>query len=169
MRVLRSALVGALLVLGCDGGDLEDEGSADVTFTRDGEEPLRLVHDPERSSVSITPPVEGAVELTFEYQDPQVTLTVAFDADDIAEGDEVSLPVQDPLTGESLSLEVLWGEGAYDSGLAGAAGTVLFDLLEVDEATDLVDVAIELDLTLPDEVDAGPVGVDGVVSARTGG
>ena len=95
---MRSAPLALALVAACaptgpgGGGGDDDTGTADVTIEREGEDPLRLVHDPEQSQLSLTPPAEGTVELTFAFQDPAVELRLVVDGNQAAQGDVVELP-----------------------------------------------------------------------------
>jgi len=143
-----------------------DEGTADITVEREGEEPLRLVHDPELSQVTLTPPTEGTVELDFTYQDPLVTLRLVVNTEVVDEGEEVALPVTAPRTADDLLLTLEIDDALFTSDDPGAAGSVLFDVLFVDEEAGAADVIATIEATL---VGAGAtVSVSGHVEARVG-
>jgi hypothetical protein len=115
------------LLAACAPGGFEQGESADVTYTRAGEEPLRLVHDPLLSTVTLTPPVASVTEVTFRFQDPLVELRLMIDGGQLSEGDTVTLPAD----ASQLSLTVRWDGVLYGSG-PGASGAVDLLLLSLD-------------------------------------
>jgi hypothetical protein len=139
---LLTALVGA--ACGTGGGDF-DSGAADITIEREGAEPLRLVHDPEFSQVTMTPPTERIVELAFAYQDPLVTLRLVLNGQIIVEGDLVTFPVSTPLTPDDCLLTLEIDDMIYTSDDSAASGSLFFDVLEIDEDAEYADVIVTID------------------------
>lgn len=120
-----------------------DSGNAQVQVQRAGES-LDLTHDPTLSQVTLTPPVEGVVELTFAYQDPLVTVTLRLDASQLSEGEAVSLPVAE----DTLFLAVAFDDAEFVSSADGASGTVALEVLNVDDASGSAEVYASFDVTL---------------------
>jgi hypothetical protein len=149
-----------------DGGTDFDSGAADITIERDGVEPLRLVHDPELSQVTLTPPTEGIIELVFAYQDPLVTLRLVVNSELVVEGVEVPFPVASPLSPDDVLLTLEIDDVIYTSDDAAATGFVLFDVLEIDEENDYADVIATFDAVLVGTNDS--ITLSGSVEGRVG-
>lgn len=145
------------LLFACAPGTIEQGNSADVTFTREGEAPVRLVHDPLESTVTLTPPVANSAELTFRYQDPQVELRLTLDGDELEEGERVTLPADEDV----LALNVRWDSVRYTSG-PGASGTVELQLLSLEPAAAVVSALVDAVLVTDDGEE---LGVEGFVEA----
>jgi hypothetical protein len=156
-----------IVAMGCaDGGTGFDTGTADITIEREGEEPLRLVHDPELSQISMTPPTERIVEVVFAYQDPLVTLRLVINGQLVVEGDQISFPVASPLTPDDLLLTIEIDDELFGSDDVNAGGSVFFDVLEIDEDNDYADVIATLDAVLVGTT--SNLTVSGSVEARVG-
>jgi hypothetical protein len=155
------ALALALLPLlaACAPGGFEQGESADVTYTRAGEAPLRLVHDPLLSTVTLTPPVASVTEITFRFQDPLVELRLMIDGEPLSEGDTVPLPAD----ASELSLTVRWDGVTYGSG-PGSGGEVDLSLLSLDPGAVTVSAIFDALLVSADGDELGVLGsleVDG--------
>lgn len=150
------------LFLGCVPTDF-DSGAADLTLTQDDDAPLQLIHEEGVSTVRVTPPVDGEVELTFTYNDPFVDLTLRADSNEVSEGDVVALPALP----EQLALTVDYGGVAYTSG-EGSSGSVTLQALFVDDETGAADVSAAIEAILVAS-DGATLSVDGFVEGGVPG
>jgi hypothetical protein len=142
--ISRTLLCAALLssLIACAPGGFEDDtGAADITLDN-GDESLELIHDPSLSQIDMTPPVNGAIQLLFSYQDPLVELVLDVDTEAAQEGDIIALPPN----GE-VSLSVSWGGLDYRSD-TGAQGSVELQVLDVDEDAGYADLSALIDAEL---------------------
>jgi hypothetical protein len=139
------------------GGGDDGAGSATVTITRDGQDET-LTHDPSLSDLSLTPPAQGVVELTFAYQDPAITVRLRVDGGAVSTGDTVTLPSPD------VELVVETDTGTFSSANDGSSGQVTFDQLDVTE--DAASLAASFDATLADD-EGATIAVVGDVDAET--
>lgn len=123
------------------------DGAAFITVTTADEE-LNLEHDPLQSQLSLTPPAEGTVQLTFTFQDPAVELRLTVDDALVDEGDTVDLPGD----GVVLTLDV---DGIdYEA----TAGSVTINVLAIDEEAGTLAASIDADLTAADDAVVTVVG-----------
>lgn len=155
-----AALVVVAAIAACDGSGGFDAGAADVFITYEGEE-LHLVHDPLYSQVSTTPPTGGVVQVTFSFQDPQVTLDLEVDSNQVLEGATVNVPA----SGARLDVEVN-GE-LFSSDQSGSSGQLTFDVLRVDETVDAAEVIVRFDTQLSSS-EGNSVAANGSVEGRVG-
>lgn len=158
--VLSLAALG--LFVGCVPTDFES-GAADLTLTPGEETPLQLIHESGLSTVRVTPPVDGEVELSFTYNDPLVDLTLRADSNEVSEGDVVQLPAPP----EALSLTVIYDGVEYGSG-EGSSGTVAMQALFVEDDTGAADVSALIEATLVAS-DGATLAVDGFVEGGVPG
>ena len=132
----------AAVCVGCAPFDL-DSGTAEVEIQRGDEEVLVLIHDPTKSQVALTPPVDGEVELAFTYQDPLVSVILRVNGNQVASGERVDLPAD----ANTLLLSVVFDDAEFVS-TAGASGSVDVETLVIEEEAGSAELRASFDATL---------------------
>ena len=158
-----------LVFTGAQCADLAatDTGTADVTLVRGEEEPLRLVHDPLLSQVALSPPAEGAMELTFTYQDPLVYITLEVNGNAITEGDEVDMESAERNNADA-NIEVEYDTVMYSSATDGAEGYLKYEILYFDDTNGEVRVSFDVLLSPTTDTSAEPINISGYVEGVAG-
>jgi len=153
------------LVTGCTS--FEDTGNADVTLTPDGQDPVRLVHDPLLSQVLLTPPAEGVMELTYTYQDPYVPIALTVNGNVLSEGQRLELPLAGEITSEDVAMEIEHDGTSYSSATDDAAGFFQFDTMYFDDNN--ADIRVTFDVTLqPTTGEGSPLLASGFIEGVAG-
>ncbi len=149
------------LLLACSPLEGLDTDSAQIEVTASGEAPVFFSYDPLYSSISVTPPVDGIVELGFDYSDPFLQVSFRIDAEQLSEGQRVALP--------TVADEVLWsvryGDLDYRSDDPLAAGLIDLEVLVVEESS--AALRLSFDATLLSD-DGSPLAVNGFVEGSFG-
>ena len=142
LRTLSLALSWSLALVtslsGCVGGLTGDNSDAQLTLTPSVGTPLSLTHDPLTNTVSLSPPSNGRLQLTFTSSDPDVNVSVALDGNAHKEGDVVTLPTGDVVVTARLS-----GQDFTDP-----TGSLTVDALTLDETSATAALNTRLDVTL---------------------
>jgi hypothetical protein len=142
LRTLSLGLLSSSLLVvaltGCIPGLTGDNSDAQLTLTPSVGTPLSLTHDPLTSTVSLSPPSNGRLQLTFSSADPDVTVAMALDGNAHAEGDAIALP-----TGDVVITAHFNGQDFTDP-----TGTLTVDALALDEPNGTAALNTRLDVTL---------------------
>jgi len=118
-------LLVAVFVAGCDGFDY-DLNDAILEITPEGATESVLQHEPGRSEVRISAPARGFFTATFIYHDPRVELSISVDAEEVAEREDLTFPIDE----ERLQLEVEFGDEAFSAAAEGAQGAISIERLD---------------------------------------
>lgn len=162
LKVLLLPFLSACAPLG--GLDGFDDGAAEVTLQRGDAEPLQLVHNTALSDLSLTPPVDGIVELSFAFQDPFVTLTLRVDANAFPAGERVPLPTE----AAALRLAIAFDDVSFVSTAPGAQGALELQVLEVGEDSAALSAFLDVDLPSEDASLVETLAATGFVEASYG-
>jgi hypothetical protein len=152
--IRKVALLAALCVIAaCDPEGFLDSNSATLRFTV-GEDDIELQHDPFLSTLSLSPPAAGVVELFFLHDDPAAEMTLRVDSEIVAAGEVVELP------SDGVEISAAFAGQGFDGGEQGNVELVILDVdEELGEAAlnAVLDVSVageEADLTISGFVDA---------------
>jgi hypothetical protein len=104
-----------------------DLNDAVLAVTPEGQAESTLSHEPGRSEVRITPPVDGAFTATFSYLDPHSELRIGVEDGELVEGASLSFP----LDAERATLRVDYQGLSLDAAAAEAEGLLTIERLDV--------------------------------------
>ncbi|MFH1812350.1 MAG: hypothetical protein ABIJ09_26675 [Pseudomonadota bacterium] len=122
------AFAGALGLTACPTLDY-DLNDAELAITPEGETESTLTHQPGRSEVRITPPIDGTFTATFSYLDPRTELRIGIEDKDLAENSNLPFP----LDAQRATLQIEYQDATLRAASEGTQGFVTIERLDVGE------------------------------------